>query len=127
MEPVHITDVAEPGVEQAHVFGRHGGFDSTTAIVPAYNDVLDVQMADGIVYNGHYVKVGGADEVGDVAVDEHLASTEAGDGFGRDARVGATWDCMSARATIMVPGGMQRRPLQNACTQCIYSSSSSKG
>ena len=89
VQAVHVPDVSQPGVEQAHVLWRHGGFDAAAAVVPADYYVLDVQVADGVVYDGHYVEVGGADEVGDVAVDEHLAGLEAGDGFGGDARVGA--------------------------------------
>jgi hypothetical protein len=46
-------------------------------------------VADGVVYDGHDVQVDVVDEVGDVAVDEHLAWIETGDGFGGDAGVRA--------------------------------------
>lgn len=91
MQTVHIADVTQPGVQQTKILRRHGGFDTAAAVVSAHNDVLDVQMADGVVDDGHDVEVGVADEVRDVAMDEHLAGFEAGDGFGGDAGVGAAW------------------------------------
>lgn len=57
--------------------------------MPADDDVLDVQVADGVVYDRHYVQVDVVDEVGDVAVDEHFSWFEACYGFGGDAGVGA--------------------------------------
>ena len=91
VQTVDVADVPQPGVEQSEVLGRHGGLDAAAAVVAADDDVLDVQVADRVVDHGHDVEVGGADQVGDVAVDEHLAGFEAGDGFGGDARVGAAW------------------------------------
>lgn len=89
VQAVHIADVSQPGVEQAHVFGRHGGFDTAAAVVSADDNVFDFEVADGVVDDGHDVEVDVVDEVGDVAVDEHLTWFEASDGFGGDARVGA--------------------------------------
>ena len=94
VQAVDVADVAQPGVEQAEVLGRHGGLDAAAAVVAADDDVLDVQVAHGVVDDGHDVEVGVADEVGDVAVDEHFAGLEAGDGFGGDAGVGAAWGDM---------------------------------
>lgn len=91
VQAVDVADVSQPGVEQAHVLRRHGGFDASAAVVSADNDVLDFEVADGVVDDGHDVEVDVVDEVGDVAVDEHLARLEAGDGFGGDAGVGAAW------------------------------------
>jgi hypothetical protein len=89
VQPVDVPDVPEPGVQQAHVFGCHCGFDAAAAVVPANNDVFYFQVAHGIVDDGHDVEVDVVDEVGDVAVDEHFAGFETGDGFGGDAGVGA--------------------------------------
>ena len=55
----------------------------------ADDNVLDLEVADGVVDDRHDVEVNVADKVGNVAVDEHLAGLETGNGFGRDARVGA--------------------------------------
>lgn len=89
VEAVNVTDVAQPGVQQAEVLGRHGCLDTTTAVVAADNNVLDVQVLDGVVDDGHDVDVNVADEVGNVAVDKSLARLKTGDLFGRDARVTA--------------------------------------
>jgi hypothetical protein len=50
-------------------------------------------VAYRVVNDGHDVEVGVADEVGDVAMDEHLAGAEARNGFGGDAGVGAACGC----------------------------------
>jgi hypothetical protein len=46
-------------------------------------------VAHGVIDDGHDVEVGVGHQVRDVAVDEHFARAEAGDGFGGDTRVGA--------------------------------------
>jgi hypothetical protein len=89
VQPIHVANVPEPRVQQAHVFGRHGGFDTTTAVVTADDNVFYFEVTNGVVHDGHDVEVNVIDEVGDVAVDEHLTRFKAGDGFSGDARVGA--------------------------------------
>lgn len=89
VQSVDVANVSEPGVQETHVFWCHGGFDTTAAVVTADDDMLDFKVADGVVYDGHDVQVDVVDEVGDVAVDEHLAWIETGDGFGGDAGVRA--------------------------------------
>jgi hypothetical protein len=91
MQSVHIANVSEPGVQKAHVLWCHGGFDTTAAIVAAYDNVLNFEVADRVVYDGHDVEVDVVYEVGNVAVDEHLAWFETCDGFGGDAGVGAAF------------------------------------
>ena len=89
VQSVDVADVSEPRVQQTHVLWCHGGLDTTTAVVAANDNVLNFEVADRVVYDGHDVEVDVVDEVGNVAVDEHLAGLETGDGFGGDARVGA--------------------------------------
>jgi hypothetical protein len=91
VQAVNVPDISQPGVQEPHVFGRHGGFDAAAAVVAADDDVLYFEVADGVVDDGHYVEVDVVDEVGNVAVDEHLAGFETCDGFGGDAGVGAAW------------------------------------
>lgn len=55
----------------------------------ADDDVLDFEVADSVVDDRHHVKVDVIYEISDVAVDEHLAWLEPGDGFSGDAGVGA--------------------------------------
>lgn len=90
VQPVDVADVAQPGVQQAQVLGGHGGLDAAAAVVAADDDVLDAEVAHGVVDDAHDVEVGVADEVGDVAVDKGLAGLEAGDLLGGDAGVAAT-------------------------------------
>ena len=89
MQSVDVADVPEPGVQQTHVLWCHGGLDTTAAVVAAHDNVLNFEVADRVVYDGHDVEVDVVDEVGNVAVDEHLAGLETGDGFGGDTGVGA--------------------------------------
>jgi hypothetical protein len=85
VQAVYIANVSQPRVQQAHVFWRHGGFDAAATVVSADDDVFDLEMADRVVDDGHDVEIDVVDEVGDVAMDEHLAGFEACDGFGGDA------------------------------------------
>ena len=80
--------------------GCHGSFNASAAVVAADDDVLDFEVAHGVVDDGHYVEVGVADKVGDVAVDEHLARAEAGDGFGGDAGVGAACEMSASSSSL---------------------------
>jgi hypothetical protein len=70
--------------------------------VSAHDNVLDLEVADRVVNHGHDVEVDVINQVGDVAVDEHLAGFEARDGFGGDARVGAAWQDGSACSSVGV-------------------------
>lgn len=89
VQPVDVADVTQPRVQEAEVARGHGGLDAAAAVVAADDDVLDAEVAHGVVDDAHDVEVRVADEVGDVAVDEGLAGLEAGDLLGGDARVGA--------------------------------------
>lgn len=59
--------------------------------MPAHNNVLHLQMADGVVDDGHDVKIGVADQVGDVAVDKRVTGFEAGDLLGGNAGIGTSY------------------------------------
>jgi len=91
VQTIHITYVPQPRVEQTKVLGGHGSLDAAAAVMATHDDVLDFEVAHGVVNDGHDVEVGGADEIGNVAVDEHVTSVEAGNGFGGDARIGAAY------------------------------------
>jgi hypothetical protein len=57
--------------------------------VAADDNVLDLQVTDGVVDDGHGAQVDCGDDVGDVAVDKDLAGVEAHDLVCGDAAVGA--------------------------------------
>jgi len=90
VESVDVANVTEPWIQQAQVLGRHGSLDAAAAVVAADDDVLDVEVAHGILDDAHNVKVGVDHQVGDVAVDEGLARLQAGNLLCRDARVAAS-------------------------------------
>lgn len=90
VQAVDVADVAEPWVQQTQVGGGQGRLDTAAVVVAADDDVLDAQVAHGIVDDGHHVEVGVGDEVGDVAVDEDLAGLQAHDLIGGDTAVAAT-------------------------------------
>lgn len=90
VQAVDVADVSEPWVEQAQVSRSQGRLDTAAVVVAANDDVLDAQVAHGIVDDGHDVEVGVGDEVGDVTVDEDLACLEAHDLIGGDTAVAAT-------------------------------------
>nr|GFD57614.1 hypothetical protein [Tanacetum cinerariifolium] len=85
-QTVHVADVSQPGVQQPKILRCHGGLDAATAVVSAHHDVLDLEVAHSVVDNRHDVQIDVVDEVGDVAMDEHLARVDAGEGFGGDTR-----------------------------------------
>ncbi|KFY34059.1 hypothetical protein V494_07092 [Pseudogymnoascus sp. VKM F-4513 (FW-928)] len=62
---------------------------TTTARVAAQHDMLDLQVRNRILDNRAGVDVGGADDVGDVAVNKNVTWLQAEDGGLGDARVGA--------------------------------------
>jgi hypothetical protein len=51
--------------------------------------VIDLKVLNGVLDHSARVDVGGADDVGDVAVDKNVAGLEAEDCRFGDARVGA--------------------------------------
>lgn len=110
MQAVDIADIAQPGVQETQVLWRHGGLDAAAAVMAADDDVLDLEVLDGVVDDGHGVEVDVADEVGDVAVDKGLAGLEAGDLLGGDARVGAA-DPEVVGALAGAEGGEEARVL----------------
>lgn len=53
------------------------------------NDVFDLKVAHGVVYDGHDIEVDVVDEICNVAMDEHFTWFETSDGFGGNAGVRA--------------------------------------
>lgn len=89
VQAIDVADVAQPGVEDAEVGGGHGGLDAAAGVVPADDDVLDLEVANGVLDDAHHAEVDVAHHIGDVAVDEHLTGAETRDLLGGDAAVAA--------------------------------------
>lgn len=90
VEPIHIANVTQPWVEKPQIFRCHGGLDTTAAVVSADNNVLDAEVTNGVVDDGHNIEVRVADKVRNVAVDESLTGLETRDLLSRDTRVAAS-------------------------------------
>lgn len=58
--------------------------------MPAHDDVLDVEMAHGVLDDAHNVEIGVDHQIGDVAVDEGLAGCQPGNLLCGDAGVAAS-------------------------------------
>jgi hypothetical protein len=81
--------VAQPVVDQAEAGALKRRLHAAAAVVAADDHVLDLERVHGVLHHGEAVEVGVHDEVGDVAVDEHLAGREADELRRGHARVGA--------------------------------------
>ena len=73
VQPVDIADVAQPWIHQPMVLGQHGGPDASAVVMAADDDVLHLQMADRILDGRRDIEIHADDQIGHVAMDEHLA------------------------------------------------------
>lgn len=87
MQPVHVPNVPEPRIQDPQILRRKGRLDTPAPVMPAHDNVLDMQMAHSIVEHTHDVEIRVRDHIGDVAVDEGLSGLESRDLLGRDARI----------------------------------------
>lgn len=90
VQTVDVADVTKPRVEDSKVFGSHGSFDTTAAVVAADNNVLYAEMSDGIVNDAHDIEIGVDNEIGNIAVDKGLAGLQTSNLLGGDTRVTAS-------------------------------------
>ena len=67
----------QPGVEQAQLLVAEGGVDAAAAGVAAHDDVLHLQVPDRVLDHRPRAQVARVQDVGDVAVHEHVARLEA--------------------------------------------------
>lgn len=89
VQTIDVADVAQPGVHEAQVLGGHGGLDTAAAVVAADDNVLYLEVLDGVLDDAHNVEVRVAHQVGNVAVHKGVTGLQARDLLGGDARVGA--------------------------------------
>lgn len=91
MKTVYVPNIAQPRVQDSQVCRGERGFDTTTSVVTTDDDVFDVQVADSVVDDCHYVEIVVADEVGDVAMHEDFASIKTHDFVGWNTGIGASY------------------------------------
>ena len=85
--------MAYPVVGQADAGAFERRLDATAAVMADHHDVLDLQPLDRELDRRQRVQVGVDDDVGDVAVHEHLTRIEPGDLVGRHPAVGTADPC----------------------------------
>lgn len=78
-----VEDTADGSVAKSRL-------DHVAACVAAEDDVLDLQIDDGVFDDGKGVEICGRDDVGDVAVDKDVTWLEAEDRSLRHTGIGAT-------------------------------------
>ena len=86
---VHVLDMPQPVVDEADALVLQRRGDAAAAVVPADDDVLDLQHLDRELDHRQAVEIRVDNDVGDVAVNEELARQEPDDLVGRHAAVGA--------------------------------------
>ncbi len=79
-----------PVVDEADAESVVSGRDTSATVVATDDDVFDLEDENGVFDNREAIEIGGADEIGDIAVDEDLAGREADDLVRGDAAVGAS-------------------------------------
>ena len=86
---IDVLHVTQPVVDQPELDAVERRLHAAAAVVAAHDHVTHLQHVDCVLQHGQAVEIGVNDDVGDVAVDEHLAGQQPDDLVGRHARVGA--------------------------------------
>jgi hypothetical protein len=86
----NVLDVAQPVIGEAKPIAALDGTNAGATVVAANDDVFDFQNIDGELQDGETVEVAMGNDIGEVAVDEHVAWQEANDLIGGNAAVGTT-------------------------------------
>jgi hypothetical protein len=86
-----ILHVPQPVADQTELGVLDRCPDTSTAIVTAYNDVLDLQNVDRKLHDGQTIEVGMHDQIGHVSVYKKLAWKEIDDLIGGHPTIGATY------------------------------------
>ena len=90
MKVRRILDVPQPVVDQAVSAGLHCCLYTAAAVVPANDNVFDLQHLDRELDHGQAVHIGVIDEVCDVAVDKNFAWRQVDYNICRNAAVRAS-------------------------------------
>ena len=80
-----VLHVAEPVVDEPPPDPVQGRLHAAAAVVAAHDDVFHMQSVNRVLEHRQTVEIRVHDEVGDVAVDEHLAGQQSHDFVGRDS------------------------------------------
>ena len=86
---VHVAHMTQPIVDEAYIAALKRGLHATAAVVPADDDVLNLEDIHRVLQHRETIQVRVDDDVGDVAVHEELARQQADNLVGGDAAIGA--------------------------------------
>lgn len=84
----NVFDVPQPVVREAEPMAALDGANAGAAIVATDNDVFDLQHIDGELQDRETIEVAMRHDIGEVAMNEHVAWQQTDDLIGRDAAVG---------------------------------------
>ena len=87
---LHVLDVAQPVVGEAHALVPQRRRDAAAAVVAADDDVPHLQHVHRELHHRKAIEIAVDDDIGDVAMDEELAGKKAHDLVGGHAAVGAS-------------------------------------
>lgn len=82
VKPMYILDVPKPFVDDPKIVLGHGRHHPATAIVSAYDHMLDLQLIHGIFQYSQQIQIGMNHHVRHVAVYKNLPGLGAGDFIG---------------------------------------------
>ncbi len=100
----YVSYGLNPVVDGAVRAAVHRGGDTAAPIVAADDDMPHLQFADCVFQYRDQVEIAGVDQIGDVAVDEHLARLRSRDQIGGYAAVRAADPKGVGRLARFVPG-----------------------
>src|SRR5205807_3588723 len=83
----NAVHVSKPVVHQAELVAALSRTDAGATIMAANDDVSDFQHVNRKLHHGHTVEVSVLDDIGDVAVNEHLSRQQTDDLVGTHAAV----------------------------------------
>ena len=85
-----VAHMANPVIDDAALARCERGVDAAAAVVPAHDDVTDLEHIHCEIKHGKAIEIAVHDKVGDIAVDEHFTRRQVDDLVGGHAAVGAT-------------------------------------
>lgn len=86
-----IADRLQPVIDQPERPATDRGPNAPATVVAAHDDVLHAQLMHRIFDHGEHVQIGRVNEIGDVAMNEHLARLQTRNHIGRHTAVGTAY------------------------------------
>ena len=68
VEAVDVADVSEPGIQDAQIFGHHGGFDAAALVMSANDNMLHLELRHCVIHHTDRIQIEAVHHVGDIAM-----------------------------------------------------------